>query len=328
MNRLLTGVLLSIMACAAAKAQSSQPASTQHQAGERQISDLNLDKSQVQHLISLNEDAAREGERAHVDRARLVTIYTNLGILYAEIGMPLKAEDAMHRTIDLLQDGPQDQLAEEIGQLAVLHVAMNQLKKAEKEELQALEIRKAVADPVGIALAQSALAGLYDDEKKYTRALEYAEPANAAITGHQDVAVADRIGVLHTLGYALTGSRNCARGIQTLEDALEVAKNSTELSRSTLGYSEYMLGYGYWHCGNRQDAAKWLQLGTTDMRTDYGWPLALYVHAMKEYARFLRESGERDAALAAEAVVNQAGSVVDASTLTDRSSAFHSAGFR
>jgi hypothetical protein len=136
-----------------------------------------------------------------------------------------------------------------------------------------------------------------------------------------------RIGVRQTLGYALIGTRHCDRGLALLRDALELTKNSPGVFRTEVGYSEYFLGFAYWRCGDRGHASEWLERGTGDMRAEYGWDLLMYVHAMKNYARFLRENGQREAALMAEAVVNQADSVVDATTLTGMADGFRSRGF-
>jgi hypothetical protein len=64
------------------------------------------------------------------------------------------------------------------------------------------------------------------------------------------------------------------------------------------------------------------------MRADYGWEHAMYVDAMKNYARFLRQNGQREAALTAEIVVRQAESIVDASALTGRTDGFRSPAFK
>ena len=61
------------------------------------------------------------------------------------------------------------------------------------------------------------------------------------------------------------------------------------------------------------------------MKADFGWDRSLYLNAMRQYARFLRESGQLEAAVNAEAVVNQADAVVDARTLTGMTEGFRSA---
>jgi tetratricopeptide (TPR) repeat protein len=325
MTRLLTGVLLSVVAGATAISQSKPVPAPDQKAGSAQMADWNLDKPAVLRLIALNEAEARD-EATRADRKRLVMIYSNLGILYADAGMFLKAEDAVRRAIALLKNGPQDQLADQTEQLAVVHLAMSKMPQAEKEEKRALQIREAVGDPVGTALSESALAGLYGAERKSTKSLDYAERAYAVLAEHAGVSVADRVGVRHTLGFALTSTHHCDRGIGILEDALALTKINPGAGTMSPGYSEYLLGFGYWQCGDQNHAAEWLERGTTDMRGAYGWGHVMYVNAMKQYAQFLRESGQQQAAASAEAVVHQAETVVDASSLTGRSEGFRSAG--
>jgi tetratricopeptide (TPR) repeat protein len=328
MFRLLTGVLLFVVAGVAVIGQSNSAPAPQRNAGSAQLEDSQPDKANVLRLIALNEAAARQGEATHADRKRLVMIYSNLGVLYGDAAMYLKAEDAVRRAVVLLKDGPQDQLAEQIEQLAVLHVAMHKLGLAEKDEMQDMQIREAVGDPVGIAIAQNSLAGLYDEEQKFGKALGYAQKAYDVLADRTEVSAVDRIGVRQTLGFAMTGSRNCDRGIELLKDAMELAKTSAGVSDMKVGYSEYLLGFGYWHCGDRTHASEWLERGSSHMRSDYGWDHALYVNAMTQYARFLRENGQREAAVTVEAVVNQAESVVDAGALTGRTEGLRSAGSR
>ena len=59
----------------------------------------------------------------------------------------------MRRAIALMKNGPQDQLALELGQLGVLHVQMGDISQADRDEMQALRSREAVGDAIGIALA-------------------------------------------------------------------------------------------------------------------------------------------------------------------------------
>jgi tetratricopeptide (TPR) repeat protein len=315
---LLTGVLLSAIAGVTGPSQSSQASAPEQRVGPALKADWHPDKSEVLRLIALNEAAARDGETNHADRKRLIMIYSNLGILYEDAGMFLKAVYAIRQTITLLENGPQDQLANEIQQLAVLYVVMNKRREAEKEEMLELQIRETLADPLGIALNQIVLAALYDTEGKFAKAADYAQKAYDVMADRADVGALDRIGVRHSLGFALTAMRNCDRGINVLKDALELAKNSPGVGITSIGYSEYVLGIGYWHCSDRDHASAWLDRGTTDMRAEFGMDHVRYVRAMQQYAHFLRQTGQHDAAISVEAIVNQAESVVDVSTLTAR----------
>jgi tetratricopeptide (TPR) repeat protein len=318
MIRILTGILLSAVMGAAAFGQSRPTPAPQQLAASPQPPDWLQDKAEVQRQIDLREAEVRTGEAAHADRERLAANYSALAFLYMDAGMGLKAEDAFQRAIALLKDGPQDQLANEVEQLGVLQIGMGKFGRAEKDERQVLAIRQALRDPVGTALAESNIAGIYAAEKKFAKARDYAEKAYDALASRTDVSVPDRIGVSHTLGFALTGLRECDRGIGVLKDALEMARTKPGWGDASLGYSEYMLGIGYWHCQDRDHAAVWLERGTTDLSAEFGWSHATYVYAMKQYALFLRQDGQAGSAASAEAVVQQAESVIGADTLTGR----------
>src|SRR5260370_875341 len=233
--------------------------------------------------------------------------------------MYLKAVEAVQREIALLRDGTQEELAEEIGQLGMVHVAMGNLRQAERDEVQALRIREALGDPLGVALTEDDLADAYDEGREFKRAADYAEKAFAILSNRPDVSATDRVLVRLRLGFALTGMRSCEQGIGILKDALELARNSLGADDLMVGDTEYELGFGYWHCGDRDHAAEWLERGTSHMKAAFGWDRTTYLNAMSHYARFLRENGQLEAADSAEAIVHQAEAVVDARSLTGRS---------
>lgn len=323
MIRLLTGILLSAMAGITAISQSQGAPKAQQGAGSSPQADLWQNKAQVLRLIDLNEAEAREGEATHADHERLAMNYSELGALYMDAGMSLKAEDAFRRAIALLKGGPQDRLIDEMEHLAVLQLSMGETRQAERNAMKALQLRQTLKDPVGIALAESAIAGIYDVESKFTKARDHAKKAYDVLADRSDVNVPDRVGVWHALGFALTGLQDCDRGIKVLKDALEMAKRDPGVGDASIGFSEYVLGIGYWHCRDRESAAAWLQHGTTDMRAEFGWSHAGYVNAMRQYALFLRQSGQLEQAVSAEAVVHQAESVVDVSSLAGRTVGLH-----
>lgn len=86
-----------------------------------------------------------------------------------DAGNGLKAEGAFRRVIALLKDGPQNRLVVEMEQLVVLQVATGEMRQAERNEQKALEIRQTLEDPVGVALTESAIAGVCAVERKFTR---------------------------------------------------------------------------------------------------------------------------------------------------------------
>lgn len=326
MSRLLQGILVLTLAGTVGATQ-IRPAITPQQAAEADNSSPSqLDRAELLQRIERYDAAARNAETARPDHNRLAKLYTDLGNLYAAAGLYLKAEDAMKHAITNLKDGSQPDLADEFDQLAVVHAELKNFKQAERDELESLRIRGSVGDPVGSAFTWRDLAGIYGLQRKFDKAADYAQRAYDVLGNRSDVSVDDRIAVRQTLGYSLTSVRKCGEGIPILRDALDLAKHSFGDPGLQAGYARYLLGLGYWHCGDRDDAAKLLASGTAEMKADFGWDHTIYLNAMRQYARFLRWNGQVEAAADAEAVVNQAGATVDAQSLTGMAEGFRKSG--
>jgi len=322
MIRLLQGILVLILIAPIAAAQPNIPSNPQAKATATAFTIGQLSKPHLLRLIALNEAAVRSAKAAHEAPARIAQIYENLGGLYADAALYLKSEDAMRRAIAYLKNGSQRELANEIGQLAVVDLELGNPRQAEHDELQVLRIRQEIGDPVTTALAWNELAGLYDEQQKFKQAVHFAERAYEVLGDRPDVSAGDRISVREALGFALTGARDCARGIPILEEGLAIAQSHHVEDSLQLGYAEYVLGFGYWHCDDQGNAALWLERGTARMKADFGWNRSIYLNAMRQYARFLRSTGQFEAAASAEAVVNEAEAVVDAQSLTGRADGF------
>ncbi len=328
MNRFLMALRMIALAGAIAAGQSNTAAPQTQSASSQQSTEREPHSVEMLRQIALLEEAARSNEKTDADPSHLIAIYVDLGGLSANAGMYRKAEDAMRRAVALMKGVPQDQLALELGQLAVLHVQMGEMGQADRDEMKALRIREALGDPVGTALTWKDIAGLYDEKHQFKKAVEYGNKAYAVLANRTDVSPYDRVSVRQMLGYALTASHNCDQGLPMLKDAVELSINSFGEGSPRLGYTEYALGHGYWQCGERSRAAEWLDRGTTRMKADFGWDRSLYLNAMRQYSRFLREGGQLEAALSAEAVVNQANAIVDARTLSPATEGFRPAGAR
>ena len=286
------------------------------------------DKPELLRRIALYEAAERSAERAHPGMESMVRIYSNLAALYEDACMYSRSEEVMHREIAMLRSGPQDELADAIGHLAVLHIAMGEMRQAEKDDFEALRIRESMGDPVGVALTWTGLADVDIKQRHYKQALDYAQRAMAVLAENPKVDVADRIVVRQTLAYALCGLKECGQAIPILKDAIEMEKSS-------YGADSLMVGTGYLSSrihilanGDMEDAAELMARGTARMKVDLGWGHTIYLNAMTQYARFLRQRGQKEAAATAEREIKMANAVVDARSLTTSSSAFAAAGSR
>lgn len=286
------------------------------------------DKPELLRRIALYEAAERSAERAHTGTESMVRIYSNLAALYEDACMYSRSEEVMHREIAMLRSGPQDELADAIGHLAVLHIAMGEMRQAEKDDFEALRISESMGNPVGVALTWTDLADVDIKQRHYKQALDYAQRAMAVLAENPKVDVADRIVVRQTLAYALCGLKECGQAIPILKDAIEMEKSSYGADSLMVGTGYYLLGYTYWQNGDMEDAAELMARGTARMKVDLGWGHTIYLNAMTQYARFLRQRGQKEAAASAEREVKMANAVVDARSLTTSSSAFAGAGSR
>ncbi|HEX9201301.1 MAG TPA: tetratricopeptide repeat protein [Acidobacteriaceae bacterium] len=324
----LTTVLTIGLAGAPANCQQADAGAPQTLSGISKSEADFSSRAELTRRIGLYETAERDAEAAHVDMQSMLKIYSSLAALYEDAAMYAKSEALMRREIAMLQNGPQRELAEAIGHLAVLHIAMGDFRQAEKDELEAMQVRQSVGDPMGTALTWNDLADIYIKERKFKPALDYAQRAMKVLADDPKVDPADRIIVRQTLAYALCGLKQCAQAIPLLKDAVEMEKTTYGADSLLVGNGTFLLGYVYWQNGDMEDAATLMARGTARMKVDLGWGHVVYLDAMNEYARFLRQRGQKEAAASAEREIKMANSVVDVNSLGTRQSAFVPAGPR
>ncbi len=311
MTRLMPIVLISSLLVAQIHTQ--QPAAAPTNADPSILA-----KAELLRRIDLYETALRKPEIARSDDASLAQVYASLGNCYLDVAMYLKAEDAMHRAIAQLRHGSQSGLADEIGQLAVLHIAMGNLKQAEKDQMEALHIREQIGDPVGIALSWNDLASLYVRQRQFTEALDYAQRAMPVLASNPAVQAGDRIAIRLTLASALCGSHQCERAIPLLQEALELARDNFGVDSLAVGVDSYLLGYAYWQNGQMDEAADCMQRGIERMKIDWGWGHTLYVKAVEQYAKFLHKRGQTESAALEERELRHMTEAVDARSFAGR----------
>src|SRR5262249_39971994 len=146
--------------------------------------------------------------------------------LYEMAGMYPRAETAMRRAIERMNDGPQDDLAEAFNELSTLHSVIGNLRQSERDQAQALAAREKAGDPVGIALTWQDMASLYYRERQYKKALEYAQKSYDVLADRTDLEPANRIAVLQTMAFALCATRQCSKAISIMKESVEESRNA------------------------------------------------------------------------------------------------------
>ena len=117
---------------------------------------------------------------------------------------------------------------------------------------------------------------------------------------------------------ALCQDKKCAQAVPLLQQATEQAKVAFGENSVPVGLGFYWMGVTYWHMNERVEAGVWMERGIKRLKEDLGWGHPMYIDALREYSRFLREFGSVEEAAALEREVHQADAVVDVSTLTRR----------
>jgi tetratricopeptide (TPR) repeat protein len=280
--------------------------------------------------IKVYEAAAREANSTHASDDMVTKIYTRLASLYMDAGMYEQSEGALEHAISLLRHDAElnGRLAEDLNFLGMLHVEMGKLGQAEREELEALKLREGLSDRLQLARSWDALAGLYAGERKYAIARDYARKAMGEFSVNQGADVTDNISSRFKLSQILCLMKECPSAISLLKDSIDLAKAAYHSEDYPIGIGEFLLGYAYWRSGDPVGAAQFMEQGTVLMKEQLGWGHPIYLNALGQYARFLRENRRADDAQAVERQIRQAEAVVDVRSLQTRKSQDGLAGLR
>lgn len=261
------------------------------------------------------EARIRQAEAAHADVKLVAALYHTLGVLYQGVGNLPRSEAAARKEVELLRDAsPQDQ-ADALNRLAAVHVEMKKMREAEKERMDVLNLREKTGDSMAIALAWSDLANLYVRMWRFDDALTYARKAAPVFADMSNVDVHDQISLQETMAYALCGAHRCAEAIPVLRTAIDLTTSKLGSESLDTAVAEYLIGYAYSQNGQTDLADRWMADGIGKMKPYRAYGRAPYLHAITQYAQFLRASGRTEEAAAAERDIRTANSTVEAAAL-------------
>jgi len=325
---LLFAALTMTLACAVLRAQSG-PAPNSHIStiGSEPVAE-ELDRQEVLRRVEFFENLVRNAATLHIDHQNLIKVYKNLGVLYNAAGMIPKAAVATQRAIELMSDGPKDELAEEFNRLSMTHSLLGNLKQAEKDQQQALVIRKEIGDPLGVALTWTDMASTYLQDRHYKKASEYARKSYDILGNRTDIEPTDHIAVLQVMASALCGMKRCSEAVPIMKRAVEESKSAYGIDSLSAAIEGFGLGVIFWNEGDNIDAADWMRRSLARMKVNLGWGAPVYVSAVKQYAQFLYQTGQSQEASNAESEVRHIESILDARTVVTRGEEFLSQGKR
>jgi tetratricopeptide (TPR) repeat protein len=287
-------------------------------------------KQNLMHQVALAEAAVRQADAAHESNVVLSKTYVQLGLWYENAAQWDRSEAALEHAVSLLRHptGPDEDLATTISQLASLHVMMGKFRESERENQEALRLGENLGDRLLIARSRDDLAILYLAKQKYQKAKDLARQAEAEFVKNVRADVIDRISARFTLAEALCNLKDCPSAIPVLKAALAEAKATLHAGDFSLGLNTFLLGYAYWKSGDMIGAAEYLERGTAQMNTQFGWGHPSYLKALRCYALFLHENQQVEAANVVERRIRQAEAVVDVHSIQTAQGTFGIDGLR
>ena len=301
-------------------------------AGQPLRSDASANGSKQNLLLQIAalEADARQAKAAHSEDIVLARIYARLGLYCRAAAQWGRSEAATERSVALFRRSgePGGELAVALSQLGTLHAAMGKFREAEKEEQEALQLREKVGDRLQIARSWDDIAAISFAQHKLGRARDFARKAMDEFSVNPRAIPLDRISAGYGLAEALCLLKECASAVRYLKEALDEAKATLPPDDLPIAIGEFLLGFAYWKSGDMSNADGFMRTGTDAMSKRLDWAHPSYLAALTQYAKFLKQNRQVEAANLVERRIRQAETVVDFSTLQSGQGASGFAGLK
>ncbi|HZD47389.1 MAG TPA: tetratricopeptide repeat protein [Silvibacterium sp.] len=231
------------------------------------------------------------------------TVWLELATLYQDAARYQDAERAYSQAVELLKTGDRTTLANAMDGMGTMYAETGKYAKAEPLEREALAMREAWNDSVGVGRSWMHLAMLSLGRRDLADAAKYAEMAadrlvpgrsgretgNAA-TPEGVATPEDKMTALIYLSLVRCVQGVCAAAIPDLKAAHSMAQANYGAGDFPVGFTNFLLGYAYWKSGDLRSAAEPMKSGTAGMEEQLGWGHPTYISAMTQYEAFLRQT--------------------------------------
>lgn len=322
-SRLVIGFALALgVSCWAFSQESPQAEGTAGAA--RVAAGDNTFKQELLQKIAVDEASLRQAEAIHATDVELARLYWRLGISYENAVELGPSEAALSRSVSLFRGvaGSDVELAKALESIGILHVAQGKMRKAEKEEREALALREKLGDRLQMAKSWNTLAGLLLAEHKFDKARDFAQKAASEFMTNDRADPSDRASSRYALAMSLCWLKDCPSAVPLLKGAVSDAKATMAADDWPVGFGEFLLGFAYWKAGDMQNADQQMKAGVADMNEELGWGHPSYVGALRLYDKYLRETRNVEAANDVERRIRQTEAVVDVYALQSGGAAF------
>jgi tetratricopeptide (TPR) repeat protein len=237
-------------------------------------------------------------------------VWWHLAMLCQDAARYGEAEHAYAKALELLKTGDRATLANAMDEMGTMYVETGRYAKAEPLEREALAMREAGNDSVGVGRSWMHLTMLSLGRHTLANAANYAELAADRLvperTGHAAEKAAtpeEKMTALIYLSLVRCAQRDCAQAIPELRAASGIAQASYGAGGLPVAFTDFLLGYAYWKSGETRSAAELMKSGTAGLEAQVGWGHPTYIAAMTQYEAFLKQTGRNTEAAEVKAKI-------------------------
>ena len=225
------------------------------------------------------------------------TAWWKLGMLYQDAARYRDAERCYTRAIAMLQKGDSTTLANALDSMGTMYVETGNYAKAAPLENEALTMREAGNDSIGVGRSWMHLAMLSLGEKDASSAARYAQMAVQRLVrrGAQEGNAGtpeEQMTALIGLALARCGQGTFQGAIDPLKRAHRLALEDKGAGDFPAGYTDFLLGYAEWRSGDDRQAAQLMKKGAAGIEAELGWGHPTYISVMTQYETFLEQAGQ------------------------------------
>lgn len=265
-----------------------------------------LTRGDLQKETAEYEIASRSAEPPQMPAVEAGRIWSHLAVLYQDAGRYGQSEIAYEHAMRLLTVAPvsRPDLADVIDNLGTLYMETGNLKGAEHEEVNALNMREAAGLKSELPQSWYHLATLYLRQHRSALSRQFAERAAEAFSKDVNSLPENKLGALLVLASSLCQSHRYSEAIIHLQSALQLSNDLYGPEQLPTGLNAFLLGYAYWKSGDLASANELMQRGSDILGKTLGWHPA-YLSVLTQYAQFLRKTHRHDAAHHIEQEIKQ-----------------------
>jgi tetratricopeptide (TPR) repeat protein len=239
----------------------------------------------------------------HVDALDRARAWRRLAALQQDAALYSDSTTSFTHAIAFFHRAPDatPELAEAIDGLGTLKLETGQFKAAEASLKEARAMRLAANDTLGVSRSDVHLASLYLGKHKYEQAHMLAVRALADFTRDPRADTLDKGSAMIVMSLALCSESRSSEALPTLEALVQLMRRSYAQRSMPVGFAFFLLGYVERKNHDLALADAYMKRGIDGMEESMGWGHPVFVDALLQYSRLLRETGREDAATEVEA---------------------------